>query len=186
MNVIKTEFPELFIIEPKVFGDARGYFFESYNEKIMTDAGIQTVFRQDNQSFSKYGVVRGLHFQLNPYSQTKLIRVLEGMIYDVALDLRKGSPTFGKWFGIELSAINKRQLYVPNGFAHGFSVLSEHTIILYKCDNFYHPQSEGGILYNDPALGIDWKVDTDKAIISDKDKILPTFDQVETNFVYQA
>jgi len=184
MNVIKTDFPGLLIIEPKVFGDARGYFFESYNEKIMADAGIQTVFRQDNQSLSKYGVIRGLHFQLNPHSQTKLIRVLEGMVYDVVLDLRKGSPTFGNWFGLELSAENKRQLYIPHGFAHGFSILSEQAIILYKCDNFYHPQSEGGILYNDPALGIDWKVDTASAIVSDKDKVLPNFSEVETNFSY--
>ena len=184
MNIIKTDFPGLMIIEPKVFGDVRGYFFESYNEKIMVEAGIQTVFRQDNHSFSRYGVIRGLHFQLNPHSQTKLIRAIEGTIYDVVLDLRKGSPTFGKWFGIELSVENKRQFYIPKGFAHGFSVLSEQTTILYKCDNLYHPQSEGGVHYNDPALGIDWKVDADKAIISDKDKILPTFDQVETNFSY--
>jgi len=185
MNIIQTEFPGLMIIEPKVFGDARGYFFESYNEKVMAKAGIQVVFRQDNQSFSKYGVIRGLHFQRNPYSQTKLIRVIEGMIYDVALDLRKGSPTFGKWFGVELSAENKLQLHIPQGFAHGFSVMSEQTAIIYKCDNLYNPQSEGGVLYNDPALGIDWKVDAASATISDKDKILPTFGQVETNFVYQ-
>ena len=185
MNLIKTEFSGLMIIEPKVFGDSRGYFFESYNAKVMSDAGIQTVFRQDNQSFSKYGVIRGLHFQLNPHSQTKLIRVLEGTIYDVALDLRKNSPTFGKWFGLELSAGNKRQLYIPQGFAHGFSVLSEQVTISYKCDNFYHPQFEGGILYNDPALSIDWKVDAAKAIVSDRDRTLPTFSQVETNFVYQ-
>jgi len=184
MNLIKTDFPGLMIIEPKVFGDARGYFFESYNEKIMADAGIQTVFRQDNQSLSKYGVIRGLHFQLNPYSQTKLIRVIEGAIHDVVLDLRKGSPTFGKWFGVELSAENKRQLYIPKGFAHGFSVLSEQSTILYKCDNLYNPQSEGGVLYNDPALDIDWKVDAARATVSDKDKILPTFAEVDTNFEY--
>ena len=184
MNIIKTEFPGLMVIEPKVFGDERGYFFESYNEKLMNEAGIQTVFKQDNQSFSKYGVIRGLHFQLNPYSQTKLIRVLEGEINDVVLDLRKGSPTFGKWYSLELSAENKRQLYIPHGFAHGFSVLSEQTTILYKCDNFYHPQSEGGVLYNDPKLGIDWKIDADKAIVSEKDKNLPTLEKVETNFVY--
>ena len=184
MNAIKTDFPGLLIIEPKVFGDSRGYFFESYNEKIMADAGIQTVFRQDNQSSSKYGVIRGLHFQLNPYSQTKLIRVIEGVIHDVALDLRKGSPTFGKWFGVELSAENKRQLYIPKGFAHGFSVLSEQSTILYKCDNLYNPQSEGGVLYNDPALDIDWKVDAARATVSDKDKVLPTFAEVETNFEY--
>ena len=186
MNLIKTEFHGLMILEPKVFGDVRGYFFESYNEKVFTDTGISTVFRQDNQSSSKYGVVRGLHFQLNPYSQTKLVRVLEGTIYDVVLDLRKGSPTFGKWFGLELSAENKRQLYIPQGFAHGFSVLSEQAIIFYKCDHFYNPQYEGGVLYNDPTLGIDWKVDAARATISDKDKILPTFDKVETNFEYHA
>jgi dTDP-4-dehydrorhamnose 3,5-epimerase len=186
MNVIKTEFPGLMIIEPKMFGDARGYFFESYNENVLIDAGIQTIFRQDNQSFSKYGVIRGLHFQLNPYSQTKLIRALEGSIYDVALDLRKGSPTFGKWFGLELSGENRRQFYIPQGFAHGFSVLSEQSTILYKCDNFYNPQSEGGVLYCDPALGIDWKVDASKATVSDKDKILPTFDRVKTDFEYRS
>jgi len=184
MNVIKTEFPGLMIIEPKVFGDARGYFFESYNERVMANAGVQTVFRQDNQSFSKYGVIRGLHYQQNPHVQAKLIWALEGAIYDVALDLRKGSPTFGKWFGLELSSENKRQIYIPQGFAHGFSVLSEQTTIFYKCDNFYHPQSEGGILYNDPALGIDWRVDTARAIVSDKDKTLPFFAQVETDFIY--
>ena len=186
MNVIKTEFPGLVIIEPKVFGDARGYFFESYNGKVMADVDISTVFRQDNQSFSTYGVIRGLHFQRNPYAQAKLIRVLEGVIYDVTLDLRKGSPTYGKWFGVELTSENKRQIYIPQGFAHGFSVLSEQATIFYKCDNFYHPQSEGGILYNDPALGIDWKVDTARAIVSDKDKILPTFAQVETTFIYSV
>lgn len=174
------------IIEPKVFGDTRGYFFESYNERALIDAGIQTIFRQDNQSFSKYGVIRGLHFQLNPYSQTKLIRALEGSIYDVALDLRKGSPTFGKWFGLELSAENRRQFYIPQGFAHGFSVLSEQSTILYKCDNFYNPQSEGGVLYCDPALDIDWKVDASKATVSDKDRILPAFDRVKTDFEYRS
>ena len=184
MNIIKTEFPGLIIIEPKIFGDARGYFFESYSEKVMIDAEIRTVFRQDNQSFSRYGVIRGLHFQLNPFSQTKLIRALEGTIFDVALDLREGSPTFGKWFGLELSAENKRQLYIPQGFAHGFSVLSEQATIFYKCDNFYNPQSEGGVLYNDPALNIDWKVDAAKANVSEKDRSLPTLSNVKTNFVY--
>ncbi len=186
MNVIQTDFPGLLILEPRVFGDARGYFFESYNQKVLADAGIHTEFRQDNQSFSKYGVIRGLHFQLNPHSQTKLIRALEGVIYDVVVDLRKGSPTFGKWFGIELSAENKRQLYIPQGFAHGFSVLSEQTAILYKCDNFYHPQAEGGVAYNDPKLDIDWKVDASRAVVSDKDKLLPALDEVETNFVYSV
>jgi dTDP-4-dehydrorhamnose 3,5-epimerase len=186
MNIITTEFPGLMIIEPKVFGDARGYFFESYNEKALAAAGIQTAFKQDNQSFSTYGVIRGLHFQLNPYAQTKLIRALEGAIYDVALDLRKGSPAFGKWFGVELSAANKRQLYIPQGFAHGFSVLSEQATILYKCDQFYNPQSEGGVLYCDPTLGIDWKVDASRATVSDKDRLLPTFSALTANFEYTS
>ncbi len=184
MNIIQTELPGLMIIEPKVFGDARGYFFESYNQKMMADAGITIEFRQDNQSFSKYGVIRGLHFQLNPYSQTKLIRALEGTIYDVVVDLRKGSPAFGKWLGVELSAENKRQLYIPQGFAHGFSVISEQTTILYKCDNFYTPSAEGGVAFDDPKLGIDWKVDSAKAIISDRDKKWPGVDAVVTNFVF--
>ena len=184
MQISNTDFPGLVIIEPKIFGDERGYFYESYNEKAMFDAGIKTVFRQDNQSFSKYGVIRGLHFQLEPYSQTKLVRVVEGAIFDVALDLRKSSPTYGKWFGVELSAENKKQLYIPHGFAHGFSVLSPQTTIIYKCDNFYSRQFEGGVLYNDPALGIDWKIDTANATVSDKDKDLPTIDKVQTNFVY--
>ena len=184
MNIIQTGFPGLMIIEPKVFGDARGYFFESYNQKMMADAGINIEFRQDNQSFSKYGVIRGLHFQLNPHSQTKLIRALEGEIYDVVVDLRTDSPTYGKWFGVELSADNKRQLYIPQGFAHGFSVLSEQTTILYKCDNFYNPQSEGGVAFDDPKLSINWKVDPSRAIISDRDKKWPGVDAVETNFIY--
>ena len=182
MKITKTDFSGLLIIEPKVFADSRGYFFESYNEKVLADAGIDTMFVQDNQSFSKYGTIRGLHFQKNPYAQTKLIRVIEGAIYDVVVDLRKNSATFGKWFGLELSAENKKQLYIPQGFAHGFSVLSEQAIILYKCDNLYHPQSEGGILYNDPTLNIDWKVDADKAIVSDKDKVLPRFNKIEMYF----
>ncbi len=173
MNIIKTEIPGLVVIEPKVFEDNRGYFFESYHEEKLSQHGIKTRFVQDNQSKSLYGVIRGLHFQAEPYAQTKLIRVLEGKIYDVAVDVRKGSPTFGKWFGIELSGENKKQFYVPKGFAHGFSVMSETAVILYKCDNLYNPASEGGILYNDPDLGIDWKVEPAKAVLSDKDKVLP-------------
>jgi dTDP-4-dehydrorhamnose 3,5-epimerase len=184
MTINKTAFTGLLIIEPKVFGDVRGSFFESYNQQALSEAGIQTIFRQDNQSSSKYGVIRGLHFQTPPHAQTKLIRVLEGAICDVAVDLRKASPTFGKWFGMELSAENKKQLYIPQGFAHGFSVLSEQTTILYKCDNFYHPQSEGGIRYNDPLLGIDWRVDAAQAIVSDKDQILPCLNELQTNFAF--
>ena len=178
MNIIKTEFLGLMIIEPKIFGDSRGYFFESYNERLMSESGIHTIFRQDNQSFSKYGVIRGLHYQKKPYSQCKLVRVIEGKIFDVALDLRKDSTTFGKCFSLELSAENKRQLYIPQGFAHGFSVLSEHALILYKCDNLYNPKYESGVLYNDPTLAIDWKIDAAHAIVSDKDKVLPIFEEL--------
>ena len=145
MNISKTNFPGLFIIEPKVFEDERGYFFESYNEEKLTQNGIKTVFVQDNQSKSSYGTIRGMHFQSEPHAQTKLIRVLDGEIYDVVLDVRKGSPTFGRWFGIELSAENKKQLYIPRGFAHGFSVLSKMAVVFYKCDSPYNPSSEGGI-----------------------------------------
>jgi dTDP-4-dehydrorhamnose 3,5-epimerase len=183
MNIVKTDLPGLVIIEPKVFEDERGYFFESYHEGKLSQQGVQTTFIQDNQSKSSYGVIRGLHYQLDPHAQTKLVRVLEGKIYDVAVDVRKGSTTFGKWFGIELSAENKKQLYVPQGFAHGFSVLSETAVVFYKCDNLYHPASEGGILYNDPDLGIDWKVDLEKAVLSPKDKALPLLKNANANFI---
>lgn len=185
MNIIETGIPGLVVIEPKVFEDDRGYFFESYHEGKLLEKGIKTRFVQDNQSRSSYGVTRGLHFQLNPHAQTKLVRVLEGMIYDVAVDVRKGSPTFGKWFGVELSADNKKQLYVPQGFAHGFSVLSDKATVFYKCDNLYHPASEGGILYNDTDLGIDWKVDPEKAVLSPKDKALPAFKNANFNFIFE-
>jgi dTDP-4-dehydrorhamnose 3,5-epimerase len=184
MNIIQTDFPGLLVVEPVVFGDSRGYFFESYNEIGMLAAGIDTVFRQDNESSSRYGVIRGLHFQRPPHTQAKLIRVVEGAICDVAVDMRKGSPTYAKWFGIELSAENKKQLYIPEGFAHGFSVLSERTVILYKCDKFYHPQSEGGVAYNDPQLNIDWKINTAEAILSEKDKKLPLLSEINTDFVF--
>jgi len=184
MNVIKTNLPGLFIIEPKVFEDDRGYFFESYQEEKLNQQGIKTRFLQDNQSKSSYGVIRGLHFQLEPYAQTKLIRVLEGNIFDIALDVRNGSPTFGRWFGLELSAENKKQLYVPKGFAHGFSVLSKTAVVFYKCDELYNPCSEGGILFNDPDLCIDWKVDPADAILSPKDKCLPILKNAKLNFSY--
>jgi dTDP-4-dehydrorhamnose 3,5-epimerase len=182
MNVIPTNLPDLVIIEPKVIEDERGYFFESYHEEKLMQQGIHTRFVQDNQSRSGYGVIRGLHFQNIPYAQTKLVRVLEGTIYDVAVDIRKGSPTFGQQFGIELSAENKKQLYIPQGFAHGFSVLSPVAVVLYKCDNLYNRGSEGGILYNDPELAIDWKIPSDKAMLSDKDKALPLLKDTVTNF----
>ncbi|WP_048206549.1 dTDP-4-dehydrorhamnose 3,5-epimerase [Methanococcoides methylutens] len=183
MTLIETGISDLFIIEPEVFEDDRGYFFESYNKKIIDDlTGMEFNFVQDNQSRSSYGVIRGLHYQLAPYSQTKLVRVLQGKVYDVAVDLRKGSPTFGKWFGVELSAENKRQFLIPKGFAHGFSVLSESAVFAYKCDEYYHPESETGILYNDRLLNIDWKVKDCDINVSGKDNILPEMKNAEMNF----
>jgi dTDP-4-dehydrorhamnose 3,5-epimerase len=184
MKVIETGISGLFIIEPKVFADDRGYFFESYQEEKLREQGINVKFVQDNQSKSSYGVIRGLHFQLNPHAQTKLIRVLDGEIYDVAVDVRQGSPTYGKWFGLELSSENKKQLYVPQGFAHGFSVLSETAVVMYKCDNLYHPASEGGIRYNDPDLNIDWKIDPAKANLSPKDLVSPLLKDSTNNFKF--
>jgi len=184
MAFIKTYITNLLVYEPTVFEDSRGYFFESYNEQTFLKEGVTLKFAQDNQAKSSYGVLRGLHYQLNPYAQTKLVRVLSGTILDVAVDIRKGSPTFGKVFTIELSAENKKQLLVPQGFAHGYSVLSQTAEVIYKCDNFYNKQSEGGILYNDSVLKIDWQIPTEKAIVSEKDLLLPTFENCVTNFVY--
>lgn len=177
MNVLKTEIEGVCIIEPRVFEDSRGYFYESYSAAKLKEVGIETVFVQDNQSKSCYGVIRGLHYQLPPHPQVKLVRAVEGRIYDVAVDLRKDSPTFGKWVGVELSADNKRQLLIPHGFAHGFSVLSETAVVQYKCDDYYHPENEGGIIYNDASLGIDWGIPAEKALVSDKDLALPTLDK---------
>ena len=184
MKITKTAFPGLMIIEPTVYKDSRGYFFESYNENDFRSAGIDIKFVQDNQSKSSYGVIRGLHYQLAPHAQTKLIRVLSGRIEDIALDIRKGSPTFGKVFSIELSAENNKQLLIPKGFAHGFSVLSESAEVLYKCDAFYHKDSEAGILFNDESLNIDWKIPAGKAVISDKDLVHPAFSNCKNNFVF--
>ena len=184
MPFFKTIIPGLLIVEPKVFEDSRGHFFEAYSEKLFKEEGIDIKFVQDNQSFSQYGVVRGLHYQLNPYAQTKLVRVLEGSILDVVVDIRVGSPTFGQSFSIELSAENKKQLFVPVGFAHGFSVLSQTATVLYKCDQFWNRESEGGIRFDDPVLNIDWGVPADKLILTDKDLELPGFDECKNNFVY--
>lgn len=184
MNVIKTDFPDLLVIEPKIFNDDRGYFFEIYNGKDFERSGINTSFVQDNESKSSYGVIRGLHYQLAPYAQTKLIRVVAGVIYDVVVDIRKGSPTFGKYFRVELSSDNKYQLLIPQGFAHGFSVLSEEAIINYKCDNFYNKEMERGINFNDSALGIDWGITAEKSIISAKDLVHPALADAEINFYY--
>ncbi len=185
MNIIKTEIPDLLLLEPKIFADERGYFFESYSDKRFKEAGLDYNFVQDNESQSSYGVVRGLHYQLAPYSQAKLIRVISGRILDIAMDIRENSPTFGKWLGFEISDTNKQQLLIPRGFAHGFVVLSETAVFQYKCDNLYNPESERGICYNDPKLNIDWGIEMDKAIVSAKDKILPAFENAEMNFIYQ-
>ncbi len=184
MPLIKTDFPGLLIFEPKVFEDDRGYFFESYNERSFTAEGITIKFVQDNQAQSSYGVIRGLHYQLNPFAQIKLIRVLSGAILDVAVDIRKGSPTYGKVFTLELSAANKKQLLIPKGFAHGYSVLSETAEVFYKCDEFYHKECEGGIMYNDPALHINWQIPAGKAIISEKDMLHPGLHNCVNNFSF--
>ena len=185
MAFIKTDFPRLFIFEPAVFEDSRGHFFESYNEKKFEAEGIDIKFVQDNQSKSSYGVIRGMHYQLEPYAQTKLVRVLSGSILDAVVDIRKDSPMYGKVFSLELSADNKKQLLIPKGFAHGFSVLSKTAEVLYKCDAFYHKESEGGIIYNDPNLNIDWKIPVDEAIISEKDMEYPSLMNCKNNFVFE-
>jgi len=186
MPFISTDFYGLFVFEPAIFKDDRGYFFESYNEKLFQKNGIEIKFVQDNQSHSKHGVVRGLHYQLNPYSQTKLVRVLKGNILDVVVDLRRGSPTFGKTYSIELSDENKKQLLVPKGFAHGFSVLSETADIMYKCDEFYNKESEAGIKYDDSFLNIDWQVAVEKINVSSKDAELPSFEHCSNNFQFEG
>ncbi|MCS6819659.1 MAG: dTDP-4-dehydrorhamnose 3,5-epimerase [Chitinophagales bacterium] len=180
----ETGFPGLKIFEPRVFVDSRGYFFESFNYKVFLDEGIDVTFVQDNESCSNAGVVRGLHYQHAPFAQAKLVRVVAGRVRDVVLDLRRGSPTFGKVFSIELSSENKLQLFIPRGFAHGFAVLEDNTIFQYKCDHYYHKESEGGIYCFDPRLNIDWGVDPSKAIVSDKDKQLPLFTDCVNHFVY--
>lgn len=185
MNFIKTEFPGLIIIEPTVIKDSRGYFFESYSERVFDANGIRDRFVQDNQSKSSYGVIRGLHYQLNPHAQTKLLRVLSGKILDVVVDIRTGSPTYGKAFSIELSDDNNKQLLIPKGFAHGFSVLSETAVIIYKCDAFYNKESEAGIYFNDAALQINWQIPAGKAIISDKDQQQPSLANCKNNFVFE-
>lgn len=182
MNFIKTEIEGVYIVEPKVFRDDRGYFFESYNQKAFEDAGLRYEFVQDNQSKSCYGTIRGLHFQKGEFSQAKLVRVLHGTVLDVAVDLRSASKTFGKHVAVELSAENNRQLLIPRGFAHGFSVLSDEAVFAYKCDNIYDKSSEGGLMYNDETLGIDWKVPADKVVLSEKDKRHPLLKEFEPCF----
>ncbi|PIF31384.1 dTDP-4-dehydrorhamnose 3,5-epimerase [Flavobacterium sp. 9] len=182
MKIEKTFIKDLVIVEPTVFGDERGYFFEAYSKTKFSDLGIDIEFVQDNQSYSKKGTLRGLHYQNPPYAQTKLVRVLEGEIIDVAVDLRKNSPTFGKSFSVLLSAENKKQLLVPQGFAHGFSVVSETASVMYKCDEFYNKDSEGGIKFDDPSLSIDWGISLEEAIVSEKDQVLPYIDNCNSLF----
>ncbi|MBO4740218.1 MAG: dTDP-4-dehydrorhamnose 3,5-epimerase [Bacteroidales bacterium] len=186
MEVRETAINGVYIIEPKIFGDDRGYFFESYNEREFTDKVGKVDFVQDNESKSRYGVVRGLHFQKPPFAQSKLVRVIVGKVLDVAVDIRKGSPTFGKHVAVELTAENHLQFFMPKGIAHGFAVLSQEAVFQYKCDNFYAPQSEGAIAWNDPALAIDWRIPSDEVILSEKDKHHPVLadiaDSLEFNF----
>jgi dTDP-4-dehydrorhamnose 3,5-epimerase len=174
----------IIIFQPVIYTDERGFFFESYNKQLFHTNGISTEFVQDNQSYSIYGVIRGLHYQKEPYAQSKLVRVLEGSILDVVLDIRAKSPWFGKTYSILLSAENKKQIFVPKGFAHGFSVLSETAVISYKCDQFYNGQSEAGIRFNDPGLNIDWQIPSDKVLISEKDHLLPEFNPSMTDFIF--
>lgn len=181
MKIIETPLKDCYIIEPTIFEDDRGYFYEKFNEQKFAEAtGMNGHFVQDNISKSSYGVLRGLHLQKGDHAQAKLVSCLEGKVWDVAVDLRPDSPTFGQWFGIELSAENKLQLYVPRGFGHGFSVLSETAVFAYKCDNFYNKDSEGGVLWNDADLQIDWKLPSGDVQLSDKDKLQKTF--AERNF----
>lgn len=182
MEIIKTPIQDLVIVKPQIFADARGFFCETYNEKKYSDAGIGVKFVQDNQSKSSYGVVRGLHYQLNPHSQSKLVSVVRGAVWDVAVDLRSSSPTFGQWYGVELTEENHLQFFIPQGFAHGFSVLSETAVFTYKCDNLYNPALERGILFNDKALNIDWKIPESQYVVSEKDRKHPTFGKAEMNF----
>ena len=184
MNFIKSNIDEVVIIEPQIHSDSRGYFFESFNQKEFEEKVCKTTFVQDNESKSSFGVLRGLHFQKPPFAQSKLVRVVKGAVLDVAVDIRTGSPTFGQHVSIELTEDNHRQFFIPRGFAHGFSVLSEEVIFQYKCDNLYAPQYEGAIAWDDPDLGIDWHIPKDKMLLSEKDKIHPRLKEAEWLFDY--
>lgn len=186
MNIIKTEIPDLVVIEPRVFGDHRGYFFESFSERDFNENVREVKFVQDNESKSCYGVLRGLHFQKAPHAQSKLVRVVKGRVLDVAVDVRRGSPTFGKHVSVELSEENHRQFFIPRGFAHGFVVLSEEVVFQYKCDNFYAPQSEGAIAWDDPDLGIDWGIPAEDVILSEKDRNHQRLKDAEELFDYSV
>lgn len=185
MPFYPTPIPDLLVFEPRVFEDSRGYFFESYSERAFHQQGLDVMFVQDNQSYSKRGVVRGLHFQLNPHAQSKLLRVIDGVILDVVVDIRSGSPTYAQSYSIELSSKNKKQLFVPVGFAHGFSVLSETATVMYKCDAFYNKEAEGGIRFDDPALNLDWGLPKEQLILTEKDWELPTLAECNHNFIYK-
>lgn len=182
MPFISTKIKDVVVFEPRIFTDDRGYFFETYNEKLFNDNGIAAKFVQDNQSKSSYGVIRGLHFQKGEHAQAKLVRVLQGSVLDVAVDLRAGSETYGKYVAVELSDVNNLQLFIPRGFAHGFSVLSRTAVFAYKCDNLYCKESEGGIDCNDPDLGIDWQIPAEDRVLSEKDKLHPLFKDFKTCF----
>lgn len=184
MNVIQTPIDGVVIIEPRLFKDARGYFFESFSERDFNAQVREVHFVQDNESKSSYGVLRGLHFQKPPYAQSKLVRVVRGAVLDVAVDIRKGSPTFGRHAAVELTEDNHRQFFIPRGFAHGFAVLTDEVVFQYKCDNFYAPQSEGAIAWDDPELGIDWKIPAADVILSDKDRRHPKLSEVQWLFDY--
>ena len=185
MKIIETELRGVYILEPNIFKDSRGYFFESYNKNTFDREVAPITFVQDNESFSTKGVVRGLHFQYPPYTQSKLVRVIKGTVLDVAVDIRIGSPTFGKYVSVVLSGENKLQFFVPKGFAHGFAVLSDEVLFQYKCDSFYEPSSEGGILWSDPNLHIDWCIPAEQIILSDKDKVNPLLKNFESPFTYE-
>lgn len=184
MEVFETSIKDVILFKPRVFADSRGSFFESYNQNTIATIGINCNFVQDNQSHSSKGVLRGLHYQVGENAQAKLVRVIRGSVYDVAVDIRKGSPTYGQYFGSVLSEENQLQMFVPRGFAHGFLVLEDNTIFTYKCDNFYNKPSEGGIIWNDPTIHIDWKMDTENILLSDKDAILPTLENCRNDFTY--
>ena len=184
MNIIQTDIPDVVIIEPKVFGDHRGYFFESFSERDFAAKVCQVKFVQDNESMSSYGVLRGLHFQKPPYAQSKLVRVVKGRVLDISVDIRHGSPTFGRYVAIELSEDNHRQVFIPKGFAHGFVVLSDTAVFQYKCDEYYAPQSEGAVAWDDPDLGIDWKLPIEDLILSEKDTRHPCLKDLPIIFEY--
>ena len=185
MEVIKTAIEGVYIIEPKVFGDARGYFFESFSEREFQEKVGDIHFVQDNESMSKFGVMRGLHFQCPPYAQSKLVRCVRGKVIDVAVDIRKGSPTYGQHVAVLLTEENHRQFFIPQGFAHGFVVLSESAVFQYKCDNFYHPEADGGISILDESLGIDWGLAMEEALLSEKDTKHPKLAEFDSPFVYK-